>query len=318
MIEYRTFRNSDPARIVALWNGCPLGRGAATGVSVDAFETLNFAQPYFDREGLILACEGAEIVGFVHAGFGANADETALTHDSGVICAVLVHPSSRRHGIARELMRRAEAYLRDRGAQSVYAGPSEPRDPFFFGLYGGSCPSGFLESDPDAAPFLLAMGYEPVERHAIVQCDLAKQRSPMSFRFVNVRRKIELTITPEPPNVSWWWATRYGRLDSVEFALRSKESPAELAEMTVVGLDLYMTSWQQRAVGLTHLRTQELELRKGYAQALVIEACRRLKDELVTLAEAHALESNTPVLKLLESCGFSRVDTGVVYRRNAP
>jgi ribosomal protein S18 acetylase RimI-like enzyme len=82
-------------------------------------------------------------------------------------------------------------------------------------------------------------------------------------------------------------------------------------------MDLYMTSWQQRAVGLTHLRTQETELRKGYAQALVIEACRRLKDELVTLAEAHALESNAAVLKLLESCGFSRVDTGVVYRRKA-
>jgi hypothetical protein len=37
----------------------------------------------------------------------------------------------------------------------------------------------------------------------------------------------------------------------------------------------------------------------------------------VTLAEAQALESNTAVLKLLESCGFSRVDTGVVYRRKA-
>ena len=42
-------------------------------------------------------------------------------------------------------------------------------------------------------------------------------------------------------------------------------------------------------------------MRKGYAQALVMEACRRLKDELVTLAEAHALESNMPVLKLLRN-----------------
>lgn len=317
MIEYRTFRNSDPARIVALWNGCALGRGAATGVTVDAFETLNFAQPYFDRKGLILACDGADIVGFVHAGFGANADESALAYDSGVICAILVHPSFRRRGIARELLKRGESYLRERGAQTLFAGPSEPRDPFFFGLYGGSSPSGFLESDCDAAPFLSAMCYEPIERHTVLQCDLSKQRSPMSFRLVNVRRKIELAITPEPPNASWWWGTRYGRLDSVEFALRPKESPSEVAEMTVVGLDLYMTSWQQRAVGLTHLRTQESELRKGYAQALVIEASRRLKDELVTLAEAHALESNTAVLKLLESCGFVRVDTGVVYRRKA-
>ena len=172
-----------------------------------------------------------------------------------------------------------------------------------------------MESDAEAAPFLAAAGYEPVERHAVMQCDLAKQRSPMSFRLVNVRRKIELAITPEPHDVSWWWGTRYGRLDSVDFTLRPKDGPGQFAQMTVVGLDLYMTSWQQRAVGLTHLRTQETELRKGYAQALVIEVCRRLKDELVTLAEAHSLESNAAVLKLLESCGFNRVDTGVVYRR---
>jgi len=317
VIEYRTFHNSDPARIVALWNGCPLGRGAATGVAVDVFETLNFAQPYFDREGLILACDGPDVVGFVHAGFGANAQETALSYDSGVICAVLVHPTCRRRGIGRELVSRAEAYLRSRGAQSLYAGPCEPRDPFFFGLYGGGCPSGFLESDADAAPFFQAMGYEPIERYAVMQCDLSTQRTPMSFRFITVRRKIELTVTPEPPHVSWWWATRYGRLDTVEFSLHSKEAPDDLAEMTVIGMDLYMSAWQQRAVGFSQLRTRETELRKGYAQALLMETCRRLKDELVTLAEAHALESNTPVLKLLESCGFARVDTGVVYRRKA-
>ena len=317
MIEYRIFRNSDPARIVALWNGCPLGRGAATGITVDAFESLNFAQPYFDREGLLVACDGSEIVGFVHAGFGAKADESALSYDSGVICALLVHPSFRRRGIGRELASRAEAYLRGRGARTLYAGPCEPRDPFFFGIYGGSRPSGFLESDPDAAPFFQALGYEPVETHAVYQCDLMTQRSPMSFRFITVRRKIEVTITPEPQGANWWWATRYGRLDSVVFSLHSKDSPSDLAEMTVVSLDLYMTAWQQRAVGLAQLRTQETELRKGYAQALMMETCRRLKDELYTLAEAHALESNTPVQKLLESCGFVRVDRGIVYRRKS-
>jgi ribosomal protein S18 acetylase RimI-like enzyme len=315
VIEYRTFRNADPARIVALWNSCPLGRGAAMGVSVDAFETLNFAQPYFDRAGLILAIDGNEIIGFVHAGFGANADQSALSYDAGVICAILIHPSYRRRGIGRELAKRAEEYLRGKGAQTLYAGPAEPYDPFFFGLYGGSCPCGFLESDPDAAPFFTQLGYEPVERYVVLECDLSKQRSPMSFRFVNVRRKIELSITSEPPNASWYWGTRYGRLDTVEFTLRPKESPNDLAEMTVVGLDLYMTSWQQRAVGLSHMRTQETELRKGYAQALVMEASRRLKDELVTLAQANPLEANTAVIKLLESCGFNRIDTGIVYRK---
>jgi ribosomal protein S18 acetylase RimI-like enzyme len=315
VIEYRTFHNSDPARIVALWNECPLGRGAATGVSVDVFESLNFSQPYFDRDGLMLACDGNEIVGFVHAGFGASADESAINYEAGVICAVVVHPSRRRQGIGRELVNRAESYLRGHGARSVDAGPSEPHDPFFFGLYGGSCPAGFLESDPDAAPFMTKLGYQPVERHAVLQCNLTTLRVPMSMRFLNIRKKMELSIAADPPHVSWWWATRFGRLETLQFSLRSKDRATELAEMTVVGLDHYMTAWQQRAVGFTHLRTRENELRKGYAQALLVETCRRLKDELVTGAEAHAAEANTAVIKLLETCGFVRVDTGVVYRR---
>ncbi len=315
MIEYRTFANRDPARIAALWNSIPLGRGAASGLAVDAFETLNFAQPYFDRKGVILAFEGPELVGFAHAGFGANAEETALAYDAGVICAVLVHPNYRRQGIGRELVKRAEAYLREKGAKTFQAGPSAPRDPFFFGLYGGARPSGFMESDPDAAPFFTALGYQPAERFAVFQCDLTTQKSPMSFRFINVRRKMELTVSSEPSKITWWWETRYGRLDTVQFSLHSKENPAEVAEITVVGLDLYLTAWQQRAVGLAELRTVTTELRKGYAQALLVETCRRLKDELVTLAEAHAVESNTPVIKLLESCGFVRVDTGVVYAK---
>jgi ribosomal protein S18 acetylase RimI-like enzyme len=315
VIEYRTFRNSDPARIVSLWNRCPLGRGAATGVSVDAFETLNFAQPYFDPEGVIIATEGGELVGFTHAGFGVDSEGKTLCHRLGVICAVLVHPSFRRRGIGRELVRRAEDYLRQRGATTIDAGPLEPRDPFFFGLYGGSQPAGFLESDPDAAAFMAALGYQPAERIAVLQCDLTALKAPMSFRFINVRRRIELTLAAEPDQVSWWWATRYGRLETLHFALRQKEGTVELAEMTVVGLDLYLTAWQQRAVGFADMRTLESELRKGYAQTLLVETCRRLKDELVTLAEAHASETNTPVIKLLETCGFCRVDTGIVYRR---
>ena len=268
MIEYRTFVNRDPARIAALWNGSPLGRGAATGIGVDAFETLNFAQPYFDRKGVILACDGDDVVGFT-----ARRLRSQRRRDG----PVLRGGRDLRRGCASELPaagNRPRTRAAGRGlpararSQNAAGGPSAPLDPFFFGLYGGSRPSGFMESDPDAAPFFTAMGYQPVERHGVYQCDLTTQRSPMSFRFVNVRRKMELTVSPEPSNVTWWWETRYGRLDTVQFSLHSKENPAEVAELTVVGLDLYLTAWQQRAVGLAELRTVTTELRKGYAQAL--------------------------------------------------
>ena len=315
MIEYRTFHNADPPKIVALWRESQLGRGAVDGVPCDAFEALNFGQPYFDAEGLILACEGPRAVGFVHAGFGASADQSRLDHTRGVICAVLVHPQFRRQGIGRALVGRAEEYLRKRGTTEIFAGPAEPRDPFFFGLYGGSQPAGFLQSDPDAEPFLRSVGFEPVEQHAVFQRDLGQTSDPVSMRLMNVRRSTQLAIAHQRQDVTWWWITRFGRLDSVRFQLVPKGQTEPIAGVTVLGLDLYLPKWQQRTIGLAELTVAEPHRRQGYGQALVLEVCRRMREELVTRVEAHAPETNAGMLHLLESSAFTRVDTGVVYRQ---
>jgi ribosomal protein S18 acetylase RimI-like enzyme len=319
VIEYRSFHNSDPPRLVALWHACRLSRGAAEGFSSDAFELLNFAQRYFNRDGIILAVdsESGEVVGMVHAGFGPNDAQSDIDTGVGVICMVLVRPDYRRQGIGRELVRRAEAFLRSRGAETLIAGPAAPFDPFYVGIYGGSQPSGFLESDPDAAPFFVALGYEPVERFAVLQRDLQTGRDPMSFKAVTIRRKTELGMTGLPPNPTWWWMTRYGRLDSLRFLLVPKTGGAPLAGVTVIGLDLYLPKWQERVIGLTDLTVPEDERRKGYGQALLLELARRLREELVNRLEAHVSEANPGALRTFETAGFNRVDTGVVYRKSA-
>lgn len=315
MIEYRSFRNSDPPRLVRLWHACQLGRGAAAGFTSDVFEAVNFSQPYFDPHGLIVACDGAEVVGFAHAGFGANADETGLTPTSSVLCAVLVHPDYRRQGIGRELVRRAEKYAEAAGALGLTAGESASRDPFYFGLYGGARPSGFLESDENAGPFLAAMGYEPRERHAVFQRDISELRDPVSFRLSQIRRQMELRILDRPERLTWWWVTRLGRLDTLRFLLVPKGGGAPVAGLTVVGLDFYVSRWQCRSVGIVDAFVLGSERRKGYGQALLLDVSRRLRQELVTRIEAHADEQNPAAMGMLQSCGFERVDSGVVYGR---
>jgi ribosomal protein S18 acetylase RimI-like enzyme len=314
VIEYRTFRNTDPPRVTELWEQCGLGRGAAGNLRADAFECLVFAQPFFDRDGFVVACEGERVVGFAHAGFGSNNDETGLRHEVGVVCAVLVHPAYRLQGIGRKLVRRAEDYLHAAGAVSVYAGQAEPLDPFYFGLYGGCQPSGFLLSDGSADPFLRKIGYIPFERHAVFQKDLTARNDPMTMRLAGVRRKMQLAIAHQRHRASWWWVTRLGRLDTVRFHLQSKSQGEPVAEVTVLGLDLYLDKWQERAVGLTDLFVLPEERLQGYGQALLIEVCRRMQEEMVTRVEAHAAESNTGGMAVLESAGFTRVDTGVVYQ----
>lgn len=317
MIEYRRFHNSDPPRLVSLWHDARLGRGAAAGFSTDAFELLNFSQRYFDRDGLIVAIdtESDDLAGFVHAGFGPNDDQSALDTGVGVICATVVRPDRRRQGIGRELVFRAETYLRDRGAETILAGPAAPFDPFYVGLYGGSQPSGFLESDEDAAPFFTAIGYEPIERFAVLQRDLQTGRDPMSFKVVTIRRKTQLGMTHGPDDPSWWWTTRYGRLDTLRFVLVPKAGGDPIAGVTILGLDLYLPKWQERVIGMTDLSVPHDERRKGYGQALLLEVAKRLREELVNKLEAHVAEKNAAALLTFESAGFSRVDTGVVYRK---
>ena len=121
MIEYRPFRNSDPPQLVRLWHESDLGRGAARGFSYEAIDRLLLAQHYFDRAGFLVACDGGQIVGFIHSGFRSDAAGNWIDREAGAISAVVVHPSRRRAGIGRELMSRAEAYLQSAGATSIQA-----------------------------------------------------------------------------------------------------------------------------------------------------------------------------------------------------
>lgn len=265
--------------------------------------------------GLVVATSDGEIVGWAHAGFGPNAEQTGLDRQTGVVCAVLVRPDHRRNGVGRRLVACAEKYLRDAGAAEVFAGGGPVRDPFYLGLYGGSEPAGFLESDPDAAPFVEAIGYQPAERHAVFQRSITDAAFPINMQLMNARRKTELVVAADPDNAPWWWLTRFGRLDSVQFALALKADARVVASACVVGLDLYVTKWHQRAIGLCGLSVAEEHGEQGYEQCLIAEICRRLRDELVSTIEAHAPETGEQAKQLLNTTGFEQVDAGVVYRR---
>ncbi len=314
MIEYRSFRNSDPPQLVRLWHSCGLGRGAADGLSYESFDRLVWGQHYFDPQGLIVAYDGERMVGFVHAGFRGSADELWIDQSAGAICAVLVDPDSRRQGIGRELVQRAETYLRSKGATAIQAGAAAPCDGFYLGLYSGSQLSGFLESDAFAAPFFAGLGYQSAERYSVLHRQLA-DGDPMNFRLSLIRRKMEPQIFALPEQPTFWWFSRYGRQENVHFRLVPKSGGDPVASVTVGGLDLYVGKWGERAIGISDLVVHSPARRQGHAQALLVEVFRRMRQEMVTLAEAHVAENNSAALAVFKSVGFRPVDAGVVYRK---
>jgi len=315
-VDFRPFRNFDPPHIVDLWHSCGLGRGAAEGITPDAFEQTVFSRPHFDPHGLIVARDGPNLIGFVHAGFGPNDEQSDLNRDVGVICAVLVHPSCRRRGIGKELVQRAEEYLKAAGARTIIAGPAEPNTPFYVGLYGGVQPVGFLETDPAAVPFFTALGYEPQARHDVFQRDLTTGSGPVNVELMAIRRKSQLAVNQGPMRKSWWWQSRYGALDTLRFVLIPKDNEQVLASVTVVNLEMYLGKWQQQAVGLIDLKIPAEERREGYGQALIVEICRRLRDERFMLLEANAPEDDALKTAIYEAAGLVKTDTGTELRKS--
>ena len=315
VIAYRHFRNGDPPQLLKLWHEAGLGRGAAFGITCDALDLLVFSVQYFDPRGLIVALEDDQIVGFVHAGFGSNDTGSAISPQSGVICLVLVHPDFRRMGIGTELVRRAEAYLQNAGTIVVQAGAAPPRDPFYMLLYGGCEAAGFLASDPLADPFFRALKYEPRDRLLLYQRDLKASPDPIDFRVVTNRLKYQLLITDQPRTLAPWWVTRMGQLETLRFQEIPRHGGESVAECLCVGLETYTHTWKCRAVGLSDLFVPPPQRRKGYAKTLLLDVCRRLREEQVDVVEMHVSADNADGIKLLESTGFHCVDTGVVYHR---
>jgi ribosomal protein S18 acetylase RimI-like enzyme len=315
VIEYRSFRNSDPPQVCRLWNQAQLGPRAAGNLSTDAaFESLNFSHDYFDRAGLILAVdESNTAVGYVHAGFGCTSDQSALSVTSGVICAVVVHPDHRRQGIGRELVSRAEAFLRGRGAEDIYAGPSPLRDPFNFGMYGGAQPVGFQKSDTNAAPFFLKLGYQPVAEYRNLSRQMGA-RDPVSFRLTMLRRKWELVLVDRPDPCSWWWMSHFGRMDALYCVLIPQGGGTPVAGVTIAGLDTYMPTWGQQAIGMCDLWVAEDDRRKGFGQALVLEVIRRLRQETVRKVTANVPADSEAGMAVFRSAGFEEEDQATVFK----
>ncbi len=313
-ITYRSFHNTDPPRLVELWNQSELGSSAAGDLTVDAFEFFVFAQPYFDKKGLILALDGETCVGFVHAVQAVNEEQSALTPTSGGIIALLVHPKCRRQGIGRQLLSHASEYLRSSGATSIEFGPSPRTNGFYLGMYGGVAPVGFRDAD-QVEPFAAATGWQTARTFNCYQKDLSgKTRDPVNMKLITNKRKTKLNAVDASNNASWWWMTRFGRMDSVEFQLVEKSSGEVYASCDIFGLDLYIPKWGQRAAGLGSVNVSEQYVGNDYELSLLIEMGRYLRDQLITVIDTSAASDDSTQTALLESAGFQLQDVSRVFQ----
>lgn len=316
MIEYRAFRNTDPPGLVDVWNESFTARGAAALRSASLLEYFLFAKPYFDAEGLVVAADDGKIVGFALAGFGPSQDGARLDSSAGVVCAVGVVPAHRGQGVGAALVGRAEDYLRRRGARSIQAGPMAPLNPFTFGLYGGCRSPGFLDSDPAARPFFERRGYASFSTHLVFQRPLEKPPVVADGRFAAYRPRYEIQVGPLS-GTTWWQECVYGPLEMHDYRLTEKTTGRIAARAVLWEMETYAPTWNEHAVGVAGLEVAPEMRRKGLGKFLMAQMLRHFHEQFFTVVEVQAAADDAPALGLIRGLGFTQVDRGVGFRREA-
>ena len=230
MIRYRPFRNTDPRALAEIWRSQPRQRGLVSSMTPALLERMVFSKPYFDRLGLIIAENADGPVGFAHAGFGPDPTRQSLSTRVGVVCLIMIAPHAADDGIADELLARAEAYLRQRGAELTYGGGYDPWAPFYRGLYGGALPPGVLDSDSVLRDALCRGGYAPVAHRLIFQQVLPRFRPLVDRHQMLIRRRFTVEADPDPRAADWWEACMYAQNDRTRFTLSARQGAEPLAQ----------------------------------------------------------------------------------------
>jgi GNAT superfamily N-acetyltransferase len=123
------------------------------GIDAGRFARQVLCDPNFDPRGLILAYEGTRPVGLTWVVHRQVPLENAPSDsERGYVALLAVHPKHRRKGVGTALLNAGEAFLKERGAQSVWV--------------SGYAPGYFLPgvdlAYPGALEFFVRAGYTEV------------------------------------------------------------------------------------------------------------------------------------------------------------
>jgi ribosomal protein S18 acetylase RimI-like enzyme len=311
VVCYRTFKNSDPPRLAHVWNETFTGRGAVRLASSTPLERFVFSKPLFDPEGLFVAEEGENLVGFAHAALGPPDERPP----AGVICLLGVLPSVQKHGIGTELLSRCEEYLRLRVAGPIYAGGRWPRNPFYMGLYGGGESPGFLRSDSLAEPFFLRHGYHVDHQVLVMQRPLEAPFKLFDPRFLTLRQRFDLRVDYPRTLRGWWRECVVGYLDPLEFVLVDRQSGQPAARTLIWDMEGFAQRWRRASVGILDFEVLPDYRRQGLGKLFLSYIMRQVQEQFFQLVELHLPESNAQARCFLEGLGFEHVDTGQVFVR---
>ena len=315
MIRYRPFENRDPPGLAEIWRTQRPIRGRIQAVTPQTIEEHVLAKPWFDRHGLIVACEGARLVGFVHAGFGANCEHAEID------CSGRDELSAARRAARSTADDRAGADGRERelsarrGARQIYAGSQFPLNPFYLGMYGSSDVAGVLASNYGWVNLLKDCGYQPKVRRVLAGRTLAGFRPPVDRKQMQVRRKFKVAEPAYALPDNWWDACVWALHEWTRFKLVLPGGGEPIISATFWDVEPLGRNWGVQTVGLVQAGRHARSPRGG---ADDVSACRALRQYQVAgyaQFEAQAAATDVSLRAIFVELGMKEYDEGVLWAK---
>lgn len=318
-IRYRNYRNYDNPGLVSLWNTSLTGRGCCKAIKPFFLELQWFCKPWFEARGMTLALDDArpenqQIIGASLAGFGKSDDGTSLDRHKGVVSLLMVHPDYRKQGVAAALLKQAEAYLRESGADDTRFGCTWDRYPYCWGMFGSISPVGILHSMEQAHSFIQKQGYIAAEQYEVYSRAM-KQPLPLGdTRFPHLRRKYELRVGPRK-TIGWLDEALHGAMETMVFELLETALERPVAEVRAAEMTQFINKSQPPLAGLYGLAVKP-ELRgQGLGKYLMAQTLQHLNDQFYQNVETVIPKESNEARQLLKAMGFTLLDEGTSYAK---
>jgi GNAT superfamily N-acetyltransferase len=280
-------------------------------------DQLVLSKPYFEREGLIVAEDQGQPVGFAHAGFAPNDDGSDLDREIGILCLIMVAPHAEQQEIASQLLAHSERYLTERGARAIYGGSYDDRGPFYLGLYGGTGAPGVLASDQMQLDTYRAAGYETLQRTRILQRELAGFRPLIDRRIIQLKRELQLEASADLLPATWWDACTLGQIDRTQFMLTPRNGGRPIGIAHFWDVEPMASSWGVHAMGLLEINIDDVGREEHEAAQLTTflfgESIRQLQSCGVTLVEVLVHDTDDLLGETCQRLGFQEVNQGIRF-----
>ncbi len=321
MLRFRSFHNFDPPALANIWAEQSRFGVPCLEVTPGILERHVFGKIFFQREGLVVALQGSEPVGFAHAGFGPSQGGVGLDVSVGVICVVAITPAEARKEVAEGLIRFSEEYLRGSGARQIFVGGAPFVEPFWVGICPGARLPGIPEGYPLVHEILKDLGYAAVQRRRTFHICLQKCCPPIRPEFLRIQISHGVSSVGEAEPVSWWELATLASFQLEGFELRERRSSRPVARLRMVYHDSPGGRAVARCVSVWDISEMPASLGKE-GEAFMIaqvanELTRRGIEELAMQCQMPISQEETAgKMPEYEWLGFQPCHSGIIYSKS--